>query len=184
MGFSIGAMFHRVAKKFVRRSDMSALEAGVKAPDFTLSTMSGEKFSLSDALVKGPVLLVFFKISCPVCQFSMPFAERLFQAAKGKKVTIVAVSQDDQKATAAFMKQYGLTLPIALDDTKTYPASNAYGLTTVPNFFLVNPSGEIAIASAGWSREEVESTYRSLMADTKPSSFFRADEQVPELKYG
>ena len=183
MAFSIGALFHSFAKNF-RRSDMSALEAGAWAPDYPLPKMNGEKFSLSTARQRGPVLLVFFKISCPVCQFAMPYAERLFQAAKGKKATVIAVSQDDAQATAAFMKEYGLTLPIALDDTKSYPASNAYGLTNVPTFFLVNPSGAIEISSVGWFREEVERMYDVIAAEPNPVPFFRAGEPVPELKYG
>jgi peroxiredoxin len=129
-------------------------------------------------------LLAFFKISCPVCQFAMPYIERMFQATKGKKVTVIAVSQDDQKATASFMKEYKLTLPVALDDTKTYPASNAYGLTTVPTFFLVNPSGEIEIASPGWMREEIERMYHSMMAEPQPAPFFHAGEKIPEMKFG
>ncbi len=163
---------------------MSALEAGVKAPDFTLPTMSGDSFSLQAALRQGPVLVVFFKASCPVCQFAMPYAERLFQAAKGKKVTIVAVSQDDQKTTAAFMKQYRLTLPVALDEPKTYPASNAYGLTNVPTFFLVSPAGDIEVSSVGWSREDVDRMYHALMAEPQPTPFFHSGEHVPELKFG
>ncbi len=163
---------------------MSALEAGAKAPDFTLPTMGGGSFSLSGALQQGPVLMVFYKISCPVCQFAMPYAERLFQAAEEKNVSVIAVSQDDQKSTAAFMKEYRLTLPTALDDGKTYPVSNAYGLTNVPTFFLVNTSGVIEISSVGWMREEVERMYEALMAESNPAPFFRADELVPELKFG
>jgi peroxiredoxin len=163
---------------------MRTLEAGVKAPDFTLPTMSGESFSLAAALRNGPVLLAFFKISCPVCQFAMPYAERLFHAAKGKKVTIIGVSQDAGKSTAAFMQEYGLTLPIALDDTNSYLASNAYGLTSVPSFFLINTAGEIEIASVGWSREEVERMYRDVMSEPNPEPFFRPTERIPELKFG
>jgi peroxiredoxin len=180
---SIRAFFASRFKKS-RRSEMSALEAGVKAPEIQLPTMSGGNFTLSKALENGPVLLVFFKISCPVCQFAMPYAERLFQAAKGKNVTVIAVSQDNEKATGSFMKEYRLTLPVALDDTNTYPASNAYGLTTVPNFFLVHPSGNIETASVGWSREEVDRMYHSIMAETQPAPFFHAGERVPELKFG
>lgn len=163
---------------------MATLEAGLKAPDFTLPVVNGGSFSLADALRRGPVLLAFFKISCPVCQFAMPYAERLFQAAKGKKITIVGVSQDAEKATEAFMREYGLTLPIALDDTKSYPASNAYGLTTVPTFFLINPEGEIEIASVGWSREDIEQIYRVAMSEQEAAPFFKPSERIPELKFG
>ena len=52
---------------------MAALNAGVLAPDFTLPTVQGGQVSLRQALAKGPVVLVFFKVSCPVCQYALPF---------------------------------------------------------------------------------------------------------------
>ena len=176
----LGAFFRSMFKS-PRRSRMATLEAGVMAPDFTLPTMTGETFSLSEALKNGPVLLAFFKISCPVCQFAMPYVERIFQGAQGRAVTVIAVSQDDPRATMAFLKEHRITMPVALDDTKAYPASNAYGLTTVPTFFLVNPDGEIGIASVGWVREEQEQFYRALTAG---GEYFQANERIPELKYG
>jgi hypothetical protein len=75
-------------------------------------------------------------------------------------------------------------LPIALDDTQTYPASNAYGLTSVPTFFLIHPEGEIQIASVGWSREDVEQMYREAMSEPNPAPFFKPNERIPELKFG
>ena len=53
---------------------MAALPPGSKAPDFELPDRDGASHSLSDALRKGPVLLTFFKISCPTCQFQSPGA--------------------------------------------------------------------------------------------------------------
>src|ERR1044072_1144820 len=111
---------------------MPALVVGKKAPDFTLSTMDGNPFSLRDALTRGPVVVAFFKISCPVCQYAFPFLERLYKAYSGKGVTIVGVSQDNAKNTAAFMKEFGVTFPMLLDPVESYTVSNNYGLTNVP----------------------------------------------------
>jgi peroxiredoxin len=47
---------------------MTALAAGTKAPDIELETMEGKKFSLQAELARGPVVLIFFKASCPTCQ--------------------------------------------------------------------------------------------------------------------
>ena len=58
---------------------MPALEAGIVAPDFILPTVDGKQVSLAQALKKGPVVLAFFKISCPVCQYAFPYFERLYQ---------------------------------------------------------------------------------------------------------
>ena len=59
---------------------MPALTVGTTAPDFTLPDMDGKQFSLRQAIARGPVVLVFFKVSCPVCQFAFPFIERIYKA--------------------------------------------------------------------------------------------------------
>jgi peroxiredoxin len=53
------------------------LSAGAKAPGFTLTDLSGEKHTLADILERGPVLLALYKISCPVCQLTLPYLERI-----------------------------------------------------------------------------------------------------------
>jgi peroxiredoxin len=165
---------------------MAALTAGTSAPDFKLQTMDGKQFSLRDALLRGPVLAAFFKVSCPVCQYTFPFLERIYKAYGGKNVTIVGVSQNDKKDTAAFAKEYGVTFPILLDDTNTYPVSNGYGLTNVPTVFWIAPDGEIEISSVGWDRKEIEEMNRKAAKMTGEGSkpVFRADEQVPDFRAG
>ncbi len=112
---------------------MAALNTGTTAPDINLPTTSRQQFSLQDALQRGPVVAVFFKISCPVCQYALPYIERIYKAQGNKKVTIVGVSQNDKRETELFMKEYGITFPVLLDDPAHYPASNAYGITNVPD---------------------------------------------------
>ena len=91
---------------------MPALKAGIPAPKFKLHDLEAGPFSLEEALKHGPVLLVFFKISCPTCQFTLPYLERLYQGLKGKSVpAIVGISQNNQKDTAAFLRQYRCHLP-------------------------------------------------------------------------
>src|SRR5271157_3819345 len=116
--------------------DMAALTAGTRAPDFSLPALDGGKFSLQEALQRGPVLAAFFKVSCPTCQYTFPYLERLHKA-HGDKVTIVGISQNNQADTAAFLKEYGVSFPTLLDDPNGYVVSNAYGLTNVPSLFLI-----------------------------------------------
>jgi peroxiredoxin len=165
---------------------MPALQAGTAAPDFTLKSFHGQEFSLRDALERGPVALGFFKISCPVCQFAFPYLERVHKAYAGKNVTIVGVSQDDKAATAAFARDYGLSFPLLLDDTRVYPVSNAYGITNVPTVFYIDPDGQIRLSSVGWMRSEIDEL-NSLVADAAGASqvpVFRPNENVPEFKAG
>jgi peroxiredoxin len=165
---------------------MAALTAGRSAPDFKLQTMDGKQFSLREALTRGPVVAAFFKISCPVCQYAFPFLARIHKAHGGKNVSIVGISQNEKKDTAAFTKEYGVTFPILLDDTNTYPVSNAYGLTNVPTIFWIAQDGEIEISSVGWERKEIEEINRKAakIAGEGPKQLFRADEQVPDSRPG
>ena len=165
---------------------MVALASGTLAPEFTLTTTGGSAFSLSEALQRGPVVLAFFKISCPVCQYALPFLERIHRALHGRNATIVGISQNTKKDTEMFMREYGITMPVALDDTRTYPVSNAYGLTNVPTTFYIEPGGEIRLSSVGWSRADVEQVNRDLAeaANTPANPVFRPGEEVAEWRAG
>jgi peroxiredoxin len=165
---------------------MTTLDAGTTAPDFTLTGMDGKQFSLRQALARGPVVLAFFKVSCPICQLAFPFVERIYKAHGKGNVTIVGISQNDRKETAAFVKEYGLTFPVLLDDTKTYPVSNAYGLTNVPTVFWIGQGGSIEIASIGWLRKDIEAiNFRAAQTgETTLVPIFEANEDIPEFRAG
>jgi peroxiredoxin len=165
---------------------MAILKAGTLAPDFTLPTMEGKKFSLRDALARGPVLAAFFKVSCPTCQYAFPFLERIYKTYGNKNVTIVGVSQNEKKDTASFIKEYGVTFPVLLDDTRTFPASNAYGLTNVPSIFWIARDGEVEISSVGWDRQEIEDMSREAAEITgdRAKSIFQPGENVADFRAG
>jgi peroxiredoxin len=165
---------------------MTALAAGTKAPDFELPGMDGSKFSLREALSRGPVLAVFFKISCPVCQYAMPYFERIYKAKGSSKVTIVGVSQNEAKDTAQFLSRFGVTFPVLLDDTKSFPVSSAYGLTNVPTAFWIAQDGDIEISSVGWVRADVEEMVRKTAEsdNAAPKPIFQPGEQIADFRAG
>ncbi|HEY4843396.1 MAG TPA: TlpA disulfide reductase family protein [Terriglobales bacterium] len=164
---------------------MAALPTGTKAPDFSLPGLDGSTFSLKDALQRGPVVAAFFKISCPVCQYTFPFVERLRKAYSGK-VAIVGISQDDKASTAAFLKEYGITFPALLDNPGGYAVSNAYGLTNVPTWFFIAPDGEIKISSVGWVRADMENLNHRLADNNKiaVTQLFLPQEDVRDYRPG
>jgi peroxiredoxin len=166
--------------------EMAALAIGVKAPEFELKTLDGKKFSLSGELAKRPVVLVFFKVSCPTCQYALPFLERLYKAYKNKGVTLVGVSQNDAKETADFCKDFGVTFPMLLDDTRTYPVSNAYGLTNVPTIFWIAEDGEIEVSSVGWVKADFELINRKMAetGKTAAAAVFKSGEDVRDFRAG
>jgi peroxiredoxin len=166
---------------------MPALEAGVQAPEIELQYLDGKKFSLKEERKKGPVVAVFFKVSCPVCQMALPYLDRIYKAyAKSGAFTFVGVSQDNAADTKTFNRQLNITFPVLLDPMSKYPVSNAYGLTNVPTVFLISPEGEIEFATVSWSKADVEQLNRRLasVSDTTAAQIFLPGEKVAEYKPG
>jgi peroxiredoxin len=165
-------------------NSMSALPPGSPAPDFNLPLTSGGEFRLKQALIKGPVVLAFFKISCPVCQYSFPFYDRLARLLEPIGVTVVGISQDDEQNTATFRRTLGLSLPIALD-ANDYAVSRAYRLTNVPTVFEISPEGQIVACVVGWSKSEIEAIHaRHMKPEAKAEPLFHPNEQVAEFRPG
>jgi peroxiredoxin len=170
----------------LREESMAALAAGTKSPEFELKSLDGKQFSLNDQLAQGAVVLVFFKVSCPTCQYALPFYERLYNAYRDKGVTLVGVSQNEAKDTAAFNKEFGISFPVLLDDTHTYPVSNAYGLTNVPTIFWIAQDGEIEVSSVGWLKADFEEINRRMAEAGKiaPAVVFKPGEDVRDFRAG
>ena len=152
------------------------LESGVTAPDVTLVEAGGARRTLASLLAAGPVLLAFFKVSCPTCQLTLPFLGRL---AAGN-LQVVPVSQDTPAATRRFAQEFGLAIPTLFDrEEDGYPASNAYGIAHVPSLFLVDRDRRIVWSLEGFNRRELLA-----VASYAGMSPFLPGENVPEWKAG
>jgi len=128
-------------------------------------------------LENGPALLAFFKIGCPVCQMTFPFLERM---AENAVVQIVGISQDEAGPTEQFNQRFSVTFPTLLDtSTEGYKVSKAYGISSVPSFFLVEQDGSISKSFQGFCKRELEELGERMRVPP-----FRADEKVPEFRPG
>ncbi len=128
---------------------MSRIHAGDAAPDFSLSDAQGKNHSLKELLKKGPVIAAFFKMSCPTCQFTFPFLQRIDDAYGSAHATLVAISQEDAADTIEFCQEYGVKFTTLVDDDG-YPVSNRYGITNVPSIFLISTDGKVQETSGGF----------------------------------
>ncbi|SPF33532.1 Redoxin domain protein [Candidatus Sulfopaludibacter sp. SbA4] len=156
------------------------LQAGARAPDFRLPRLiegkAGGEATLGELLTGGEALLAFFKVTCPVCQLTFPFLERLHQGT----LKIYGISQNDVKDTREFNREFGVTFPTLLDpEDDDFEASNAFGISSVPTMFLVESDGAISRVMEGWSKREIE--WLGGKAGVRP---FRQGDNVPEWKPG
>jgi len=179
------AFLKRLSRLIGLEAPLTNIASGNTAPGFSLKALDGKEYSLAKLLERGPVVLGYFKISCPVCQFTFPFLQRLHERYAGEGATVIGVSQDDARSTKEFNREYGITFP-TLVDGQGYPASNAYGLTNVPTVFLIAPDGKVKVSCVGFSKSDLETIASELAQHKKISAapFFRKDEVIPAYKPG
>lgn len=152
------------------------LAAGVRAPELSFTTLSGDRETLAEALAKGPVLFVFYKGSCPVCQMTFPLLQRI----SAGNLPIIAISQDSPADTEQFRKRFGVTFPALLDRKEDgYPVSNAFGITNVPSLFLIEADGKISMAGSGFRKADL-----AALGQRSGVEIFHANENVPEWRAG
>lgn len=153
------------------------LEAGDRAPDFQLESLTGATETLQSFANGGRLFLAFFKVTCPTCQFTLPFLERMSRSAS---VPMVAISQDDAESTREFHHEFGIAMPTLLDSEDLgYPASNAFQISHVPSMFLIEPDGRISWVSHGFHKGDLTDLGRRIGVET-----FHPDDYVPEWKAG
>lgn len=153
------------------------LAEGSQAPEFTLQRMDGSTISSSEIAQKGPALFAFFKISCPICQFTFPFLERL---SKNSKLQVIGISQNDAEGTAEFKQAFGISFPTLLDSEETgFKASNGFGISHVPSMFVVEPDGKVSAAEQGFTKLLLEE-----LGERAGVAVFSPAEKIPLYKPG
>lgn len=157
---------------------MTDFNPGMSAPDFKLGN-----FELSQELKKGPVLLTFYKKTCPTCQFTYPFLEKLHKHYTSKNFQVIGIGQDPE--TKEFSKQYGITFPM-ISDTADYAVSKQYHLTNVPTIFLITPDKKIQFIGVGFLKNEFLELSQKIASLTQKPTFdiLKQGDNVPEFKAG
>ena len=138
---------------------------GYYAPEFSLPLLTGENTSLSRA--RGKVVLVnIWATWCKPCLDEMSSLEALYRKKRDRGLEILAVSIDKGGADVVerFVKKLNLSFPILLDPTGS--VGQLYGITGVPESFLVSRKGMIVEKVVGprdWLHPHSLMTVESLL---------------------
>jgi peroxiredoxin len=150
------------------------LTIGSTAPSFSLPDAdTGEV--VDDPWQGGPVVLAFFKTTCPVCVMATPKVQALADAG----VRVVAVGEDPPDKLARYAEQHGQGVT-TLSEPAPYEVSSAFDLTTVPSLFLVEADGTVRDAVESWDRESWNRF--AVLAGGAPVS--EPDDGLPSFKPG
>lgn len=137
---------------------------GHAAPEFRLSSLSGDALALSD--LRGQVVVLnFWAPWCPTCKDELPDLQASWEAYQGAGVVFVGVAYDsDRAAVEETASAYGLSYPIGLDASDL--AAQAYGVTKVPETFVIDAQGQVAAVYVGAvSQVELTAQLDSLLGD-------------------
>lgn len=123
------------------------VEVGKKAPDFTLSDLSGNKVTLSD--LKGKVVLLnFFATWCPPCRDEASDVDAFSREYQSRDIVVLAVDlKEDPAIVREFMTRNKLSFPVVMDDTGK--VSDLYRITGVPTWFIIDRNGFIKAVKEG-----------------------------------
>jgi peroxiredoxin len=103
------------------------IEAGTKAPDFSLPDQDGNEVSLSDYAGRK-LLLVFYPLDfSPVCSDQLSIYQEVLGEIEDKGASLVGISVDSTYCHHAFRKQRNLTMPLLADFNPKGEVSRAYG---------------------------------------------------------
>jgi peroxiredoxin len=137
-----------------------------KAPDFTLSTMTGANVTLSE-LEGTPAVLNFWATWCGPCASELPFFENVAQQSGGE-IKVIAINVGESASTVqTFFGDYEPTMIVALDKngevyTNYSQDDNPQGY--IPITFLIDSDGIVKYIKIGAfaSEEELWDTLASV----------------------
>ncbi len=144
---------------------------GVRAPDFTLTSLDGSKVKLSDFRGKA-VLLNFWATWCPPCKVEMPWFEDLQKQYGKDGLVVLGIAMDDSEpaSIAKFASEMGVNYPLLLG---TDQVSDDYGdVQYLPTTFYIARDGTIVDKMTGLlERKDIEDAVRkTLNAGPHPAS--------------
>jgi len=125
-------------------STADSLSVGDLAPDFEVTTLAGETFSLSSFQGKKPVYLKFWATWCSYCKAEMPHVQSTYnQYGDAVEVLMVNVGMNDSIANIKQLyNQKGYSLPTVFD--REGELTSRYGVVGTPFHVLVDEQGRVA----------------------------------------
>ena len=129
----------------VETDDGFIVKVGDEAPDFTVTTIDGEKYTLSE--FRGKVVMLQFTASwCRVCREEMPFIESdIWQRHKqDENFVLLAIDRDEPaERVVQFVENIGITYPIAPDPESKVFTKYASAEAGVTRNVLIGRDGKI-----------------------------------------
>lgn len=126
-----------------------AAGSGTKLNDFTVRTINGKSFTLSEALKDHDLVLInLWATWCPPCKAEFPYLQEAW-AKNQDRVAVIALSvepTDSNSTLQSYARSMGLTFPIAgIGNT----GLDSFASSGVPTTVVVNSEGNVVSVEIG-----------------------------------
>ncbi|MEM7678577.1 MAG: TlpA disulfide reductase family protein [Myxococcota bacterium] len=156
-----------------RSSSAPSASASATLPDFTLETVDGERFVLSEHVGKKVIVMSFWATWCNPCMSELPHLDEIYQSEKDNGLLILAIAMDEPGTVAQVAptaSRLGLTMPVVLDTDQR--AVRLYNRSRdAPRTVVIDRSGTIVRSSAGYNpgdEEKLRAEVQALLAQPSP----------------
>ena len=155
---------------------------GQEMEDFSIETLSGENYTLYEALETHDLMVINFWASwCGPCQYEFPFLEEAWEK-YSDRIGVVALSVEENDTGAVldgFVKEYGLKFTVMSDGDKL---NQKFGIYGVPTTIIVNKDKKIVAVEVGakTSTEEFTNLFDKLLGETGKTENTDAEDSAAE----
>ena len=138
---------------------------GKTFPDFSVKTIDGETFTLSESLKTHDLVVInFWATWCGPCCMEFPYLQEAWEK-YADRVDVIAMSierSDTEKVLKSFAKKNGLTFPIGRDENKLLDKMRG---NAIPTTLIVDRDGKVVSVEVGakMSVEEFTDLFDSLL---------------------
>lgn len=143
---------------------------GKPAPPISGLTLSGDFFDLDDQRGRW-VVVNFFATWCPGCITEHPELVAFSERHAGGDASVVTVAFDDSPdAVRGFFERAGGNWPVLAGNVGSVPVD--YGVTAVPETYLVSPAGYVVdklVGASGVTADQLDARIDALEALSDPA---------------
>lgn len=131
--------------------DKSRVVAGQPAPNFVLSNVEKEEFSLEQFRGKG-IVLNFWATYCEPCLEEMPALQRQYEKYQEQGIVVIGVNTGENAASVSgYVNRLGVKFPILLDPVRE--VVKQYGVGPIPHTVFIYPDGTVKNQFTGQMNE-------------------------------
>ena len=119
---------------------------GVESPDFTVTTMDGQTFKLSDFSGRR-VIVDYWATWCSPCIDEIPHFNKLRSAIPEDELALVGISSESESTVKEFLLKHDLGYQVAASEDLPSPYSN---IIVIPTTFFIDRNGIIQSVLVGY----------------------------------